>query len=151
MENFIEIKEEIIKRQKVVNTCEDGKRNVLAAKNIDDLLTILKDNFKWSFHQKIIDIKLLTLVGQNICNENDVYFNVSTDSGFLLVDSGQVSASGYTLVIAYGTATVKASGFATVIACEGTTVFASGGATVLAHENANINVCENASFGRWEI
>lgn len=150
MKKFIEIKQEIINRQKVANACEDGKRNVLAAKNIDDLLIILKDNFKYSVNKKIIDCELLALIGQKICNKNDVYFNVSTDNGFLLVDKGNVSASGYTLVIAHGTATVKASGFATVIACEGTTVSASGGATVSAHENANINVCENARFSRWE-
>ena len=108
MENFIEIKKEIIKRAKESGSCKTQFERVLKSENISDLLMVVKDNFSYSCNNKIIDCELLSKIGQEICNQNDLFFNKSTNKGFLLADSATVEASGSATVRAWGSATVKA-------------------------------------------
>lgn len=72
----------------------------------------------------------MEMIGLDICSQNELYLNVSTDKGCLLVDSGTVEVSGYTYVIATGTATVIATGYAKVKALDSVVVTVRDSAVV---------------------
>ncbi|WP_390450900.1 hypothetical protein, partial [Chryseobacterium sp. Alg-005] len=141
MENFKEIKEEILDRAKKAEACNGEYKRAHKAENYNELLKVVTDNFHFCCNNKIIDCELLSKIGTEICNENNLYSNVSVDKGFLLVDSATVEAS--------GSATVEASGSATVEAWDSATVRAWGSATVEAWGSATVRAWGSATVGAW--
>ncbi len=111
--NFKEFKTEILKRAKASGACSGEYSRAENANDFKDLIKVLTDNFNYACQNKTINIELLEKVGAKICNENDLFFNCDTSTGYLLAsDSATVRASGSATVEAFGSATVRAFGSA---------------------------------------
>ena len=122
LKNFDEIKAEILLRAKKTKACDKEFKRAENAESYSELIRVITDNFYFSCFNKIIDVPMLENIGKDICNENNLFFNVSTDKGYLIVDSATVRA--------WGSATVRASGSAIVRAWDSATVEASGSAYI---------------------
>jgi len=137
--NFKEFKTEILKRAKASGACSGEYSRAENANDFKDLIKVLTDNFNYACQNKTINIELLEKVGAKICNENDLFFNCDTSTGYLLAsDSATVRASGSATVEASGSATVRAFDSATVKAFDSATVRAFDSATVRASNSAYI-------------
>ena len=139
LKNFDEIKAEILLRAKKTKACDKEFKRAENAESYSELIRVITDNFYFSCFNKIIDVPMLENIGKDICNENNLFFNVSTDKGYLIVDSATVRAWGSATVEVYGSATVDASDSATVRASGSATVRAWDSATVEASGSAYIN------------
>ena len=157
MRHFEEIKEEILKRAKNAGACTGEYKRAYKAENFKELLSVVTDNFSFSCANRIIDIGLLAEIGKDICEQNNLFFNVDSSKGYLLVDNATVrasgnatvEASGNATVRAYDNATVRAWGNATVEAWGNATVEASGNVTVEAWDNATVRASGNATVEAW--
>jgi len=135
--NFKEFKTEILKRAKASGACSGEYSRAENANDFKDLIKVLTDNFNYACQNKTINIELLEKVGAKICNENDLFFNCDTSTGYLLAsDSATVRAS--------GSATVEASGSATVRASDSATVRASNSAYICSYSTVEHKVSNKA-------
>ncbi len=74
MENFKEQKEEIIKRAKAANACKGQFQRAVAAENITDLITVVKDNLRWCIVNEMLDAQALEdIFGLKPLKENHIY------------------------------------------------------------------------------
>src|SRR6476620_9416473 len=144
MENFQEIKNKIICSAKESNACKTEFNRALNSKDIQELLKVVKDNFNYCCNNKIITKDLLEEIGKEVCEENDLFLNVSTNKGYLFADSATVEAWGSATVEAWGSATVRAWDSATVEAWDSATVEAWGSATVRAWGSATVEAWGSA-------
>jgi len=151
--NFLEFKEEILKRAKAANSCVNEYKRAYSSESFSELMQVIKGNFDFACFKKVIDSELIKLY-ENQFNENKIYCNVTISEGFLLAcDNATVEAWGNATVKACDNATVKACdnatveawGNATVKACDNATVEAWGNATVEACDNATVKACGNAT------
>ena len=108
MEHYKKIQNEILERAKKVRAkkvraCEGQYERAQEAKDFNELLKVVTDNFHYCCNNRIIDSTLLVEIGAEICQENNLYFNVSIGgNAFLLVDgSATVEAWGSAYVNAY--------------------------------------------------
>ena len=145
LKNFDEIKAEILLRAKKTKACDKEFKRAENAESYSELIRVITDNFYFSCFNKIIDVPMLENIGKDICNENNLFFNVSTDKGYLIVDSATVRAWGSATVEVYGSATVDASDSATVRASGSATVRAWGSATVRASGSAIVRAWDSAT------
>jgi len=127
--NFKEFKTEILKRAKASGACSGEYSRAENANDFKDLIKVLTDNFNYACQNKTINIELLEKVGAKICNENDLFFNCDTSTGYLL---------------ASGSATVKASGSATVRASDSATVEAFDSAYICSYSTIEHKVSDKA-------
>ena len=107
MENFQEIKNKIICSAKESNACKTEFNRALNSKDIQELLKVVKDNFNYCCNNKIITKDLLEEIGKEVCEENDLFLNVSTNKGYLFADSATVRAWGSATVEAWGSAYIN--------------------------------------------
>ena len=150
--NFEAIKAEILKRAKEAHACSEQYGRAYKSQTLQELCNVIKDNFNWAFKNKVITAELLMQFRVDFA-ANEIYVNVSVQSGYLLCDSTTVVAYGNATVVAYGNATVVAYdcatvvayGNATVVAYDNATVVAYGNATVVAHGNATVKADGNAT------
>ena len=74
MENFKKQKEEIIKRAKAADACKGQFQRAVAAENITDLITVLKDNLRWCVVNGMLDAQALEdIFGLELLKENHIY------------------------------------------------------------------------------
>lgn len=99
---FKEFKEEILKRAKKADACNEQYKRAYRSENFKELLEVITDNFSYSCENKIIDCVLLEQVGQEVCNEGNLYFNTDCKDGFLIVENSTVTARGNSTVTAWG-------------------------------------------------
>jgi len=149
MENFQEIKNKIICSAKESNACKTEFNRALNSKDIQELLKVVKDNFNYCCNNKIITKDLLEEIGKEVCEENDLFLNVSTNKGYLFADSATVRAWGSATVRASDSATVEAWDSATVEAWGSATVEAWGSATVRASDSATVEAWDSATVEAW--
>jgi hypothetical protein len=147
--DFQTFKTEITKRAKEAGACAEQYRRALAAENFEQLIKVITDNFTYSCENKIIDGPLLSEVGAEICKASNLFYNISTGTGFLFTDSATVEAWDSATVRASGSATVEAWGSATVRASDSATVEASVSATVLASDSATVRASDSATVEAW--
>lgn len=117
--DFEDIKAEILNRAKAAKACTEQYSRAYKSETLQELCSVIKDNFNWCFNNKVITSNLLMQYREDFA-QNDIFINISVRSGFLLCDNATVEA--------WGNATVKARSNATVEAC--------GNATVEAWDNA---------------
>ena len=147
--NFLEFKEEILKRAKATNACTNEYKRAYRSESFSELMQVIKDNFNFACLRKVIDSELIKLY-KNQFNENKIYCNVDVSKGFLLAsDNATVKAWDNATVKAWGNATVKAWGNATVKAWGNATVKAWGNATVEAWDNATVEASGSATVEAW--
>ena len=150
--NFEAIKAEILNRAKAAKACTEQYSRAYKSETLQELCSVIKDNFRWCFNNKVITSNLLMQYREDFA-QNDIFINISVRSGFLLCDNATVEACGNATVEACDNATVKACGNATVKACgnatvkawDNATVEAWGNATVKAWGNATVEACGNAT------
>ena len=146
--DFEDIKAEILNRAKAAKACTEQYSRAYKSETLQELCSVIKDNFNWCFNNKVITSNLLMQYREDFA-QNDIFINISVRSGFLLCDNATVEAWGNATVEARGNATVKACGNATVEACGNATVEAWGNATVKAWGNATVKACDNATVEAW--
>jgi hypothetical protein len=134
--DFEDIKAEILNRAKAAKACTEQYSRAYKSETLQELCSVIKDNFNWCFNNKVITSNLLMQYREDFA-QNDIFINISVRSGFLLCDNATVKAC--------GNATVKARGNVTVEACDNATVEACGNATVKAWDNATVKACGNAT------
>ena len=142
--NFEAIKAEILNRAKAARACTEQYGRAYKSETLQELCNVIKDNFHWCFDNKVITPDLLMQYREDFA-QNDIFINISVQSGFLLCDNATVEAWGNATVEARGNATVKACDNATVEAWGNATVKAWGNATVKAWGNATVEACDNAT------
>lgn len=143
MNQFEEIKNEILERARKARACSGQYKRAYQSENIETLCDVIKDNFWWCCRNDVLDGELIDNY-REIFSENKIYHNVSVKNGFLLVD---------------GNSTVKAYGNSTVEAYDRSTVEAYDNSTVEAYNKSYINCCstvecvikDNSIVRRWDL
>ena len=134
--NFEAIKAEILNRAKAAQACIEQYRRAYKSETLQELCSIIKDNFHWCFNNKVITSDLLIRYRKDFA-QNDIFINISVRCGFLLCSNATVKA--------LGNVTVEACDNATVEACDNATVEAWGNATVKAWDNAKVKAYGNTT------
>ena len=142
--DFEDIKAEILNRAKAVKACTEQYNRAYKSETLQELCSVIKDNFNLCFNNKVITSNLLMQYREDFA-QNDIFINISVRYGFLLCDNATVEAYGNATVEACDNATVEAYGNATVKACDNATVEACNNATVKAWGNATVKACDNAT------
>ena len=137
--DFEAIKAEILNRAKA---CTEQYSRAYKSETLQELCSVIKDNFRWCFNNKVITSNLLMQYREDFA-QNDIFINISVRSGFLLCDNATVEACGNATVEACDNATVKAWGNVTVEVRDNATVKACGNATVKACDNATVEAWGN--------
>ena len=167
MNQFEEIKNEILERARKARACSGQYKRAYQSENIETLCDVIKDNFWWCCRNDVLDGELIDNYGE-IFSENKIYHNVSVKNGFLLVSGNStVKAYGNSTVEAYdrstvevyNNSTVKAYGNSTVNAYDRSTVEAYDNSTVEAYNKSYINCCstvecvikDNSIVRRWDL
>ena len=119
--DFEDIKAEILNRAKAAKACTEQYSRAYKSETLQELCSVIKDNFNWCFNNKVITSNLLMQYREDFA-QNDIFINISVRSGFLLCDNATVEAWGNATVEAWGNATVKAYDNVTVKACDNVTV-----------------------------
>ena len=143
--DFEAIKAEILNRAKAAKACTEQYSRAYKSETLQELCSVIKDNFRWCFNNKVITSNLLMQYREDFA-QNDIFINISVRSGFLLCDNATVEACGNATVKACGNATVEACGNATVEACDNATVKACDNAIVKAWDNATVKAWDNATI-----
>ena len=115
--DFEDIKAEILNRAKAAKACTEQYSRAYKSETLQELCSVIKDNFNWCFNNKVITSNLLMQYREDFA-QNDIFINISVRSGFLLCDNATVEAWGNATVKAWDNATVKAWGNVTVEACD---------------------------------
>ena len=134
MNQFEEIKNEILERARKARACSGQYKRAYQSENIETLCDVIKDNFWWCCRNDVLDGELIDNYGE-IFSENKIYHNVSVKNGFLLVS---------------GNSTVKAYGNSTVEAYDRSTVEAYNKSTVDAHGDSTVNACDNSTVEAYD-
>ena len=146
--DFEDIKAEILNRAKAAKACTEQYSRAYKSETLQELCSVIKDNFNWCFNNKVITSNLLMQYREDFA-QNDIFINISVRSGFLLCDNATVEAWGNATVEAWGNATVKAWDNATVEAWDNATVKAWDNVTVKACGNATVKAWDNATVEAW--
>ena len=142
--DFEAIKAEILNRAEAAKACAEQYSRAYKSETLQELCSVIKDNFHWCFNNKVITSDLLIQYRKDFA-QNDIFINISVRSGFLLCDNATVEAYGNATVEAWDNATVEAYDNATVEAWDNATVKAWDNATVKAYGNATVEACDNAT------
>lgn len=126
MNNFEEIKNEILKRAHTVGACVEQYRRALNNESIEKLCDVIKDNFHWCCVNSVIDGYLIDKYKDDFA-QNYIYHNISITSGFLL-----------------------ASGNSTVDASDSSTVEASGNSYIICNSTIECTLNELSIVRRWD-
>ena len=97
--DFEDIKAEILNRAKAAKACTEQYSRAYKSETLQELCSVIKDNFNWCFNNKVITSNLLMQYREDFA-QNDIFINISVRSGFLLCDNATVEA--------YGNVTVEA-------------------------------------------
>ena len=135
--NFEAIKAEILNRAKAAKACTEQYSRAYKSETLQELCSVIKDNFHWCFNNKVITSDLLIQYRKDFA-QNDIFINISVQSGFLLCDNATVKAC--------DNATVEACGNATVKACGNATVEAWGNAYCTSHHIIECKLSNNAIY-----
>lgn len=142
MNQFEEIKNEILERARKARACSGQYKRAYQSENIETLCDVIKDNFWWCCRNDVLDGELIDNYGE-IFSENKIYHNVSVKNGFLLV-------SGNSTVKAYGNSTVEAYDRSTVEAYNNSTVKAYGNSTVNAYDRSTAEAYDNSTVEAYD-
>ena len=147
--DFEDIKAEILNRAKAAKPCTEQYSRAYKSETLQELCSVIKDNFNWWVNNKVITSDLLIQYRKDFA-QNDIFINISVRCGFLLCDNATVEACDNATVEAWGNAIVKAYGNAIVEAWGNAIVKAYGNAIVKAYDNAIVKACDNATVEAYD-
>ena len=127
--NFEAIKAEILSRAKEARACTEQYGRAYKSETLQELCNVIKDNFHWCYNNKVITPDLLMQYREDFA-QNEIFINISVQSGYLLCDN----------------ATVEAWGNATVKACDNATVEAWGNAYCTSYCTIECKLSDNAIY-----
>ena len=107
--NFEAIKAEILKRAKEAHACSEQYGRAYKSQTLQELCNVIKDNFNWAFNNKVITAELLMQFREDFA-ANEIYVNVSVQSGYLLCNSATVEAYDSAYCTSYSIIECKLSG-----------------------------------------
>ena len=123
MKRFKELKEEILRRAHEARACREEYGRAYKAETLDDLMQVVRDNFRWCTDNNIVDGALIDAYKEEF-NAGKIWHNESSiTEGFML-------ATGSASVKAYYSASVKAYDSASVEAYDSASVEAYDSAYV---------------------
>ena len=150
MNQFEEIKNEILERARKARACSGQYKRAYQSENIETLCDVIKDNFWWCCRNDVLDGELIDNYGE-IFSENKIYHNVSVKNGFLLVSGNStVKAYGNSTVEAYDRSTVEAYDRSTVEVYNNSTVKAYGNSTVNAYDRSTVEAYNNSTVEAYD-
>lgn len=135
MNQFEEIKNEILERARKARACSGQYKRAYQSENIETLCDVIKDNFWWCCRNDVLDGELIDNYGE-IFSENKIYHNVSVKNGFLLVSSNS---------------TVKAYNISTVEAYDNSTVEAYNKSYINCCSTVECVIKDNSIVRRWDL
>ena len=89
--DFEAIKAEILNRAKAAKACTEQYSRAYKSETLQELCSVIKDNFRWCFNNKVITSNLLMQYREDFA-QNDIFINISVRSGFLLCGNATVEA-----------------------------------------------------------
>ena len=105
--DFEDIKAEILNRAKAAKACTEQYSRAYKSETLQELCSVIKDNFNWWVNNKVITSDLLIQYRKDFA-QNDIFINISVRCGFLLCSNAIVKALGNVTVEACDNATVEA-------------------------------------------
>src|SRR5690554_4006041 len=100
------------------------------SESVEELLTVVKDNFTWASIEKVIDGELINKY-EDLFESNNIFHNQDVDNAFCLADgNSKVTARGNSVVWAFDNSTVRS--------LDNSTVRALDNSTVRAYENSKV-------------
>ena len=140
-----ELAKKIIARCVAAGAWPEFKR-LTASETETDFLSVLTDNWLWSFENKVLDFETVCeFSGDSRKEKNVSAYNAGDHS----CNTGYCVIYGSATVEAYDSATVRASGSTTVRAYGSTTVRAYGSATVRAYDSATVRAYDSATINSY--
>ena len=150
MNQFEEIKNEILERARKARACSGQYKRAYQSENIETLCDVIKDNFWWCCRNDVLDGELIDKY-KKIFSDNKIYHNVSVKNGFLLVDGNStVKAYGNSTVEAYDRSTVEAYDRSTVEVYDRSTVKAYGNSTVNAYDRSTVEAYDRSTVEAYD-
>ncbi len=157
MNNFEELKAEIIRRGYEANACH-VIHDAEDADTMEAFFDVVKDNFNWCFYKGVVDVPMIE-ANKELFNAVHIYANEVHHEGYCLIDGDIDTISVLANIYVCGNATIKevcgnatikeVYGKATVKeVCDNATVnYVGGNATInKVCDNATVNyVCSNAT------
>ena len=143
--DFEAIKAEILNRAEAAKACAEQYSRAYKSETLQELCSVIKDNFHWCFNSKVITSDLLIQYRKDFA-QNDIFINISVRSGFLLCDNATVEAWDNTAIEAWDNATIEAWDNATVKACDNATVKACDNAYCTSHRIIECKLSNNAIY-----
>ena len=132
--DFEDIKAKILNRAKAAQACTEQYNRAYKSETLQELCSVIKDNFHWWVNNKVITSDLLIQYRKDFA-QNDIFINILVRCGFLLCSNARVKALGNVTVEAYDNVTLKAWGNNIVKAYGNVTVKAWNNVTVEAYDN----------------
>lgn len=138
MEEFEELKEEILRRAKREGGCVNQYKAAYQATTYEKLFQVIKDNFVWACENNVLDAGLIEKY-KEVFNDNSIYCNESSDTGFVFVTDGDsLEMHGDAIVVVKGNASIKAYDEVSVYAYGNSIVDAYDGSVIMAYNNSQV-------------
>ena len=152
MERFNELKEEILRRAHEARACREEYGRAYKAETLDDLMQVVRDNFRWCTDNNVIDGALIDTYKEEF-NVGKIWHNESSITEGFMLATGSASVEAYdsASVKAYDSASVKATGSASVEAYDSASVEAYDSASVEAYGSASVEAYDSAYVYSFSI
>lgn len=70
-ENFQEIKDEILRRGREANACDEIDR-AEESDNLAELAQVIKDNFNWCVYKRVLDTEIISKYKEDFCERRHI-------------------------------------------------------------------------------
>ena len=144
MGDFNAFKQDIIEKGSVGPWCMLGPQSAEGAPDWTALLGLIRKHCVYAFTYKGLSIENLKHVPAKELDESRIYLNKDARNGILLVDEGEVKASGPCKVFATKKAIVIARGKTLIRAYDEAHIEAYGSAVVQLHDKATCTLHDDA-------
>ena len=105
MDNFQEIKNEILRRGREANACDEIDR-AEASENLAELAQVIKDNFDWCVYNRVLDTEIISKYKEDFAGVG-IYANESCGNGYVVIDRDVEKIYGEAIAILCGNAKVN--------------------------------------------
>ena len=150
--NYDKIKSDLLDFGKRNGACIGQYQRLYKAESIEDIISVVKDNFKWCIQYK--DFADVLMANREQFAEHQIWINQNVEIqegvGFLLVTEGSINAESYGAstinATSYGASTINAE------SCDVSTINAeSYGASTINAESCDVSTINAESYGASTI
>ena len=153
MDNFTEIKEEILRRAKNAEACVEQYKRALVSQTLQELAHVIKDNFTWCCNRKVLDVEIIEKYKTEFASV-EIYANESISTGYVVIDGEVEMLSGSAVAYMWGNSTVTNMwGNSTVTEmCDNSTVtkmWDNSTVTKMCDNSTVTEMCDNAYISTY--